>query len=309
MTGTMVTTREVPWMKLGKIVDKPMTAAEAAKLGGLDFTVSKRPIAVATYLDKPDSDLPTWKVTDDKIAVVRDDTNFVLGYMSPSYPLLQCSEAFDFMDTVAPHYVAAGALKKGRQPFMVVQAPETITVMDGEDPHELFLVLRTSHDGSRAVEVTAMPLRGRCMNQLGLRSFSDKAVERWSVKHTATMHAKLKDAEDSLAKLGAYAKSFEDTAHKLTKIKVSDDEATNLLEKVLPNRPKREEHIKRIITTWHQSDKVGFDYTGWGLLNAVSEDFDWGRSGGSPESRFIGALQGQTRNALNRTAGRLLSRV
>lgn len=307
---TMVTTREVPWMKLGKITDKDvMTAEEATKLGGLDFTVSKRKIAIATYKDKPESDVITWKASSDKIAVVRDDTEFILGYMSPTYPLLQNAEAFDFMDGVAPHYVAAGALKKGRQPFVVVKAPETITVLDGEDTHELFLVLRTSHDGSRAVEVMAMPLRDRCMNQLSLQSFAAGVPHRWSIKHTGNMQAKMKDAQDSLKKLGAYANAFENNAHKLTKVKITDDDATDLLEKTLPNRPKREQHIERIITTWHQSDKVGFDYTGWGLLNAVSEDYDWGRSGGTAESRFIGALQGQTHTMLNRVAGRLLSRV
>lgn len=301
MTDTMVTTREVPWMKLGKLADKPMTAAEAAKLGGLDFEVEK------WYVEgvNPDNTEERQRITE-RAMLVRKDNHQWLGIMSKEYPILQYSEAFDFMDTVNPTYVAAGSLKSGRQGFMVVKAPETITVLDGEDPHELFLVLRTSHDGSRAIEITAMPLRFKCMNQLALQSFAAGATHRWSVKHTASMTAKLNDAQVSLKKLGAYAKQFEDVAHRLTNIKINDDHATKVLESVLPDRPKRDAHIERIITTWHQSDKVGFDYTGWGLLNAVSEDFDWGRGGGTPESRFIGALQGQTRAALNRTASRLL---
>lgn len=302
---TMVTTREVPWMKLGKIVDEVMTAEQAAKAGGLDFLVEKRPVFVGGSTDATSGSIKS----PDKVAVVRTDTDFILGYMSPTYPILQNVEGFDFMDTVNPTYVAAGALKKGRQPFMVVKAPETITVLDGEDPHELFIIMRNSHDGSRAVELTAMPLRNRCMNQLALQSFVKGVAHRWAIKHTPTMYDKLKEAQSSLAKLGAYANAFENTAHKLTKIKVDNDAATQILESVFPDRPKREQQIERIITTWHQSDKVGFDYTGWGLLNAVSEDMDWGRSGGSAESRFIGALQGQTFNSLNRVAGRLLSRV
>lgn len=306
---TMVTTRQVPWMKLGDITDQDvMTAEQATVLGGLDFTVEKRPVFIGGSVDAKSGD----QKAPDKIAVTKvqkGKPDFILGYMSPTYPILQNAEAFEFMDGVAPHYVAAGALKKGRQPFVVVRAPETITVLDGEDTHELFLVLRTSHDGSRAVEVMVMPLRNRCMNQLSLQSFAAGVPYKWSVKHTGNMQAKLKEAQDSLKKMGAYAKAFENNAHKLTKVKVNDDDATQILEKILPNRPKREQHIERIITTWHQSDKVGFDYTGWGLLNAVSEDFDWGRSGGTAESRFIGALQGQTHQVLNRVAARLLTRV
>lgn len=308
MTDTMVSTREVPWMKLGKLADKPMTAAEAADLGGLNWTVEKRPVFVGDAVDATTGTIKS----PDKVAVTKVEKgkpDFLLGYMSPTYPILQNVEGFDFMDTVNPTYVAAGSLKKGRQPFMVVKAPETITVLDGEDPHELFIIMRNSHDGSRAVELTAMPLRDRCMNQLALRSFVKGATHRWSIKHTPTMFDKLKEAQTSLSKLGAYAKAFEDTAHKLTKVKVDDDGATQILKSVLKDRPKREQQIERIITSWHQAPTIGFDYTGWGLLNAVSEDMDWGRSGGSPESRFIGALQGQTHNMLNRVAGRLLSRV
>lgn len=301
MTDTLVSTREVPWMKLGKIADEAMTAQEAAKAGGLDFEVKK------WIVQGVDPDNPSETITvGERSMLVRKDNKQWLGIMSKDYPILQYSEAFDFMDTVNPKYVAAGALKSGKQGFMVVKAPETITVLDGEDPHELFMVLRTSHDGSRAIEITCMPLRFKCMNQLALQSFAAGAKHRWSVKHTASMHKKLADAEASLKKLGAYAKQFENTAHRLTKIKVDDDQAKKILTAVLPDRPKREAHIERIITTWHQSDTVGFDYTGWGLLNAVSEDFDWGRSGGNPESRFIGALQGSTRTALNKTAARLL---
>ena len=55
---------------------------------------------------------------------------------------------------------------------MVVKVPMAINVLSGDDPHDLYGVLRTSHDLSRATEVMVMPLRGRCMNQLTLHSFS-----------------------------------------------------------------------------------------------------------------------------------------
>lgn len=213
------------------------------------------------------------------------------------------------MDGISPTYVAAGCLKGGKQGFMVVRAPETINVLDGEDPHELFIVLRTSHDGSRAIEASIMPLRHRCMNQMTLRSFSSGVPHRWSVKHTSTMNAKLKNAQESLQNLNAYGAAYQDNAHRLLDIKLTDEDAREILTVVLPNRPKREEQVSRIVRAWHTADTVGFDWTGWGMLNAVSEYFDWGRVGGSAESRFVGALQGQTTNMLNRTAGILLSRA
>lgn len=311
-TDTQFSTREVPWMKLGKLADHPVTAVAAAKLGGLDFEVEKR----AVYFDSRapqgsgEAGHHTPKKIAERVAVVRTDTEQWLGLMSKDYPVLQYSEAFDFMDQAGPAYVAAGALKGGRQGFIVARATGGgASALTSWDPHEIFLVLRTSHDGSRAVEVMFMPLRQRCMNQLTLRSFSTNVPYRWSVKHTSSMPKKLADAQDALTRLDLYRKSFDTTALRLVKIKITEDVARQVLQDALPDRPRRDDQIDQLISTWHTAETVGFDWTGWGLVNAVSEYFDWGRAGGTAESRFVGALQGQTHNTINRVAGRLLSRV
>lgn len=311
--STLVSTREVPWMKLGKLTESPMSAADAARLGGLDFEVGKRTLYYESRTpgnpEHGDIVLHVSKKYDGRIAVVRRDTDQPLGIMSKDYPLLQYSEAFDFMDTVHPEYVACGALKGGKQGFMVVRLPDHLTVLSNLDAHDMFVVLRTSHDGSRAIEVSVMPLRGRCMNQLTLQSFTAGVPHRWSIKHTPTMAAKLKDAQASLGNVSAYAERFAVNAQRLIKLKISDDVARTTLESVLPDRPRRDDQVESILSAWHTAETVGFDGFGWGLLNAVSEYFDWGRAGGSAESRFVGALQGQTTNTINRVAGRLLSRV
>lgn len=301
-----VSTREVPWMKLGKLVEQPLTAAEAARAGGLDFTVVKRPLWYGDS-DDPLTSLPTNRV-EKRVATVRSDTNEWLGIMGADYPILQYREAFDFMDTINPEYVACGALKGGRQGFMVVRAPETATLDIPWDPHDLFAVLRTSHDGSRAVEVSVMPLRAKCMNQLTLRSFSAGVDYRWAIPHTTTMQAKLAEAQKSLVKLGVYAQRYAHNAERMRAIKLDNDSARSTLEAVLPNRPRREQQVEEIISRWHTAETVGFDWTGWGLLNAASDYFEWGRAGGSAESRFVGALQGSTHQVINKITGRLLSR-
>lgn len=305
-TDILVSTREVPWMKLGRLAEKTMTAAEAAKLGGLDFTVEKRRLFYEG--DDVGGQLNVMEPVKDRRAIVRSDTGEWLGIMSKDYPPLQYAEAFDFMDTVDSEYVAAGCLKGGRQGFMVVRAPDSLSVLGGDDPHDLYAVLRTSHDGSRAVEITVQALRHRCMNQLTLQSFARDVPHRWAIKHTSSMHAKLAEAQTSLGNIGKYAQALEKNAERLVAVKLSDANARATLEAVLPDRPRRGEQVESIITAWHTAETVGFDWTGWGLVNAVSEYFDWGRAGGSPESRFVGALQGQTFNAVNRVAGRILSR-
>lgn len=301
-------TRTVPWMKMGKLEDEPTTAAQAAKLGGIDFTVSQWPVY---YAVKEDGKPPKFHKVDERKAIVRDDTGDWLSVVSKAYPVLQYGEAFDFMDGISPRFVAAGGLRGGRQAFMVVSldVPTSLAgLLDGEDPHELYGVLRTSHDCSRAVEVMAMPLRGKCMNQLTLASFRKDVKHRWVVTHTGDVKAKLLAAQDSLLRLDTYAKAYVDNATRLHEVKISDEASRDVLKRVLPDRPRRDEVIEKIIVGWHTRPEVGFEGTGWGLVQAVSEYFEWQRVGGTSESRFLAAVQGQTHKAINKTAALVLSR-
>lgn len=300
---TMVTTRTAPWMKLGNILEQDvMTSEEAVKLGGMDFTVSLQPciqrMANGEYVE-----------LENRKIVVRDDTEEAFDIVSGDYNILQYGETFDFLDAINPHYVAAGTLKGGKQGFVVVQAPETksLSLLDGNDPHDLFVVVRTSHDRSRAVEAMVMPLRERCMNQLGLQSFTAGVVNRWSIPHTGSMKDKLMVAQDAILKLDAYADSLKDTAERLATVSFSREEGERLVRRVLPNRPKTDEVVERIMDLWFTGETVGYPGTGWGLVNAVSDYFDHGRSGGTEESRFIGALQGPTYQMINKTAALALA--
>lgn len=303
---TQFSTRTVPWMKLGAVIDEPVTAAEAAKLGGIDFEVTEHPIYFGT---KDPGSPPRFTKIDSRKAIVRADTGVWLSVVSDEYPVLQYAEAFDFMDSVSPQFVAAGALRGGKQGFMVVKAQANVTPFD-DDPHELYAVLRTSHDCSRAIEVMVMPLRGRCMNQMTLRSFVKGVEHRWSVIHSGDIKGKMLAAKETLARLNEYAATYVSNAQRLVDIKISDETAQSTLKAVLPDRPTRPQVVERIVANWHsRHDTIGYEGTGWGLLNAVSEYFDHDRVGGSPESRFLAALQGQTHNAINKTASRILTRA
>lgn len=302
MTDTMVTTRSVPWMKLGDILERDvMTSEEAVRLGGMDFTVSLQPCFQRTTAGEfRESDARKW--------VVRDDTEEPFDVVSSDYEVLQYGEAFDFLDGINPRYVAAGTLKGGKQGFVVVQAPEMESLsLLGDDQHDLFVVVRTSHDRSRAVEAMVMPLRQRCMNQLGLQSFKAGVDNRWSIPHTKSMHDKLIIAQDSIKKLDVYAAELKRTAERLADVSLSREAGEKLVRRVLPNRPKTDEVVERIMHLWQHGETVGYSGTGWGLVNAVSDYFDHGRAGGSAESRFTGALQGITYKMINSTAALALA--
>lgn len=319
-TDVQFSVREVPWMKLGKLIDEPVTAKEAAKLGGLDFEVKLLDVGYHDGFIDGTAIPAGFQAIPKRRAVVAKDNGQFMGFVSSTkYNMLQYDEAFDFMDHLGAPYVAAGALRGRRQGFMVVKpsvdllAPGSFTFT--EDPHDMYVTLRTSHDCTRGVEVMVMPLRGRCMNQLSLRSFAKGVPHRWSIKHTSTMHEKLKEAQKSLKNFGLYAAQFDKLAMRLVQTEVKIGKAREMLEIVIP-RPRAntervaqqyDDRLNAIIDLWQTSPTVAYAGTGWGLVNAVSEHYDWYRTGGTPESRFLNALEGETHKRINAIAGLVLA--
>lgn len=304
--GVVFSTRDVPWAKQGTIIDAPVTAEKAIHMAGLDFEVHEEEIATRRG---PTDEWVPWK---ERVAITRSDTGQRLVAASQDYEPVQYAEVFGFMDRVEPHVVAAGALLGGRQAFMVVQRPD-LAYLDPfggsqSDPHQMYAVLRSSHDLSRAIEGGCLTLRGACMNQLTLSGFLRGAEQRWSIRHTRTAREKLASAVGVWDRLEHYAEEFQVVARRLQAVEVDVQAARQVLEGVLPDRPRREQTIDTIIGTWQTSDTVGFRDNGWGLTMAVSDHMEFGRTNGNttPQSRFLGALQGQTHKTVNRVAARLL---
>jgi phage/plasmid-like protein (TIGR03299 family) len=307
----MFSTRTAPWMKLGDLVERPQTAAEAAEKGGMNFTVSLRDVYFTSGADNLEA-IPNRK------AVVCDDNEQFMGFASGDrYNILNYGEAFGFMDAINPHFVAAGNLRDRKQGFMVVETGQTVNVLDGEDPHQMYAVLRTSHDCTRAVELSVMMLRGKCMNQLTLKSFIKGVDQRWSIKHLKSMKERLAEATNTVARMSKYSERFVELVDKMASTHIEKDTAHDILKIVIPQPKGKTERVERqyaerigqIMDLWTTSPTVGYAGTGWGLVNAVSEQFDWYRQGGTAESRFLGALAGSTHKAINDVAAQVLARA
>lgn len=308
MTDQSFSSRSVPWMiEDAKQVDTAVTAAEAIQLAGLDWKVELRKDGYQTAAGN-------WRVDPSKRKVVRVDTEEPLGTVSPSYKELQYSEAFQFMDELhdletdehlTPHFVAAGSLDGGRQAFVVVEAPQhqKLLTLDGEDPHDLYVVLRTSHNGRRAVEVNLLPLRDKCMNMMPLPGFGKDAKQRWSIRHTKNLHEKMVQARDVLVNLDGYTEGYKAMAERLAAIDVDLDAARDLIEKTIPDHIKQpEKQVDQIMSVYEGSTRNGYQGTAWGVLNGITEYYDHfrGRDDRSNETRWVQGLDGATTQAIGR---------
>lgn len=307
MTNVSFTARDVPWMKVGHVIDHPVTAAEAVKLGGLDFNIELRDAGFKSR------DKRNFKKVADRFAIVRSDTEEFFNFASGDYSPVQYAEAFDFINGISPEFVAAGQLKGGRKGFIVAKLPGhnlDDLVLDGQpDPHQLYVVLRTSMDLSWGIEIVVTTLRGKCMNQLTLPALTQGCKQRWTIRHTRNAAQRLEEAHKSLVRVDRYAEEFRSITARLADIDVDFDEAKRVLTQVLPDRPRRDEQIDAITTAWRDSETVGFTGKAWGLVNAVDEYFEWLRParGRTAESRFLDGLDGAAHQYTGRAAQLLLN--
>lgn len=310
---TTFTARDLPWMQLGPKIDAPIPIAEATKLGGLDFQVDLRPISYTIERSVGDVlvNIPNRR------AVIRTDTEEFFAVASDDYKPVQYDEAFSFLDAINPVVSSAGTLAGGRKGFMIVKLPDVNHLdleIDGMvDPHDLYVIVQTSHDLSKAVEVAVMPLRSKCMNMLGLPSFTKDAPQKWSIKHVGDVQKKLAEAQKTLVRTKKYAEKFTARVRQLSSVQVDDEVINVVLKMVLPDKPRRHEQISAIIHAFHDSDFVREDggRNGWDLVNATSEYFQWGRnlSTRTDQSVFTSGINGDTYRAVSRTAQLLLARV
>jgi phage/plasmid-like protein (TIGR03299 family) len=310
-------TRQVPWLKIGTIIDdESVDAAEAARLGGIDFDVELRSAAYwRPRVDENGNDDGEWVEEPTRRAVVRTDTDEWFSYVSTDYRVVQFHEAFTFMDNVNPRYVAAGALKHGHQGFMIVQLPEHLSVdvvVDGQhDPHDMYVVLQTSHDLSKSLKISVMMLRGKCMNMLTLPSFTANAPQSWSIRHVGDPHAQLEEAHKTLTRASNYREAFERVTVQLGSVRVTSDDLRHIARRILPDRPKRDDQVNAIVNRFETAETVGFRDTGWGAVNAVSDYLQWGRQTAvrTDQSEFTSGLDGDTAKYVRRTAELVMARA
>jgi phage/plasmid-like protein (TIGR03299 family) len=260
------------------------------RIGGLDFEVLPRP---AGFLKDA-----AWHVAYGKVALVREDTGEVYGYASEDYVPIQYREAFDFVDEINPEYVAAGALKGGRQGFLVARLPSKYRIMlnlhGTEDPHALYVLLRTSHDLTRGIEIILTTLRDKCMNMLTLPSITAGAKQAWSIRHTTNVRVRMAQAKNIITSADSYALEFERIASRLADIDLTIPAQETILRSVLPDKPTQDEQVSDILAALDFETNNEFKGTGWGLLNATNEYFLYLRSGRARtiESRFTDGIDG-----------------
>jgi phage/plasmid-like protein (TIGR03299 family) len=268
---------EKAWHGLGQYVSEAMTSEQAIELGGLNYTVEKRPLYA-----------PGWEGTmveaEGHYGNVRTDTNEILGIVKGRYRIVQNKDAFGFFDTIIDRgeaiFETAGALGKGERIFVTAKLPEDMLVR-GERV-EKYIMLTNSHDGTSTIIAGFTPIRVVCNNTLtaALKKLDNKV----SISHTASAESRLKEASRVMGIASKYMDEVNMTFESMTTRKLSDLEMKYFIETVMKNSIKEDKSDKEASTRMknlvdqvysfaisHPTQTTEAAYrTLWGAYNGIS---------------------------------------
>ena len=269
---------ETPWHGLGTKLDEPATAAEAIDAAGLNYHVDLRPIETDDGISIPQ-----------RKAVIRTDSNQVLGVVGNSYQPVQNQQCFGFLDSVVHdgqlRYHTAGALGKGEKVWMLAKLDGEIRIKDSEDVTDKFLLLSNSHDGSSALRVYFTPIRVVCANTLGMAERRSRG-QGVSIIHKGDLNAKVGEAQEILGFATRFYDDLGDRINHLADHYPSRQQLELYFEALYPDQPdsknKRAENVRnelfRLFEFGRGQDLPETRLTTWAAFNAVTEYVDHHRS-------------------------------
>lgn len=262
-----------PWHELGTAVPEAMDSKTAIIEGGLDYEVALKPYMV----DGKASALVR--------AIVRMDTGDELGAVGGLYTPLQNSEAFNFLDAVAPEfdlrYHTVGALGRGERIWLLTKLPGEIRIGQTEDVTEKFLLLTNSHDGKSKLRIFFTPIRVVCQNTLNI-AMAGGIGQGIAIAHFPDIHKKVAQARKALGLATKYYDSFADLANKLSLRKAQKVEVKKYLEILFPSKENAKidkaktirEDILGLYEDAPTNNLKGTSQTWWSAYNAVAEYAD-----------------------------------
>lgn len=316
---------------IGRDVRGARNMREVMDRAGINYTVSKRPIALCTVTERDNKGKPiAWGhatdengapiVVPDRFAVTRDDTGAPLQgcIVGGSFTLLQQAQALAPFDSLVERgvlaYNAAGNTKGGARVWVKATLPGLNATPVGKasvgDTITAFVMLAYGHGDGTGVTVTAVTERKICDNGATARRMTDRTI-----RHHAGVAA---DVGQALFDVDAVASQLTADAARwsaLTECFVESDEqildflcATWRQDRDTVIDGRKIERIATLFGDPSRSGKVGQAIgadmatargTLWGLFQALSQHYTH-EHGRSAETRTESRVWGDNAKVLAR---------
>ena len=225
--------------------------------------------------------------------VVRSDNGQSLGVVGKNYVPLSNRDAFSFANELASQsggeFASAWSERDGVIVGMAMRLGNEIELVEG-DASQRYLVLQTSHNGTRSIQCGVDYFQVDCQNQLP--RLGRGAALQWRGFHNQSMERRMAQAAETLQLADDYQLRFQKKMQELADVKVTDKMFESIITSTLSDLTlsdrAAENAFSEIEIAWHDSStmKKNLRNTGYGTLHAVTEYWDHLRDYKTDAARF-----------------------
>jgi hypothetical protein len=200
---------------------------EALTFGGLDYEVETfriKPVLTGTVEDEPEAEWVMPSFTGIRRA---DDRKVVFAVMRETYTPVQNRKILEYvtplLTATGGEFTRVGSFANGAQVFAFITLNEKLVLPGGQEVQQ-HLVLNSSHDGSRCLEIkVAATLNGNLIKQSNAYAF----------RHTKRIHLRMEEVMRILELKDTFYKELTEKIGKLIGEVMTDEEASNWLKNFL----------------------------------------------------------------------------
>lgn len=200
----------------------------------------------------------------DRYATVKwlEGEAYPLAVVGSRYKVMQNSEIFSCLDDIVSNsdarYGAAGELKGGNVVWATIELPSNISV--GDDPHNAYVIARTSHDGSTPFQMTPVINRLNCTNQINAAMMSGaKKGIYYRVKHSPNSSINVNEIKEAFKIMNEDVQKYATVSSYLRSIEFSNEEFKNFIKRVYPLPSKIEFSPYEMLSAGERTSKTRTD--------------------------------------------------
>ena len=265
----------VPWHKLGKPVNGPMTIEVAKKV--LPFTYRKEKLL-----------RPNGEVIENYESIVISDTNKIMGIGGSTASIFQPEDCARFVEALCDEkqlVETVGALGNGERIWFLVHTPDYKYEVFKGDEHRMYTLITNAYDFSAALEARYTDIRAVCENTVNAATSGSPATVK--IKHTSNMHQRAAIAAEIFKGYVRANASFKEAMQYLAKHPITDKLVKEFTISMFGDPEKTEEgraqtilanklnKFGELLVCGRGTDIKGVAGSMYGLFNAFTEYQDW----------------------------------
>jgi phage/plasmid-like protein (TIGR03299 family) len=281
-SGFYVGDRGLPWhVTLARALGERELMHDAGTLLTKDFAVKAAGGDFDVILD-PAVTQTDGLIIPRRFATIRTDTNTVLGSVGAAYKVFQNRDLAALADAIVEtgeaKYETGGLMRGGAVFFLSMELDHLdVTVPGDTSGLRTYLLLVTSHDGSRPAGFYLTQVRTVCRNTQNLAT--KNALRSFKIRHVGDLAARASEAQRTLGIAAKDSEHTRDVATTLATSMIVDAQIKEIFETVWPVEEGTEEPVSRnarkAFDLYESSPTLdGIRGTKWAAYNAVTEYLD-----------------------------------